>query len=81
MTELTTSACAIRINTDHTVQELMVQAAARISAGICVGVLDQQVQLTGIVSSWHEKQLAQESLRSVSSDYQIRNELNVGVWN
>jgi len=81
MTELTTSARAIRINTDHTVQEMMVQAATRISAGIRVRVLDQQVQLTGMVSSWHEKQLAQESLRSVSSDYQIRNELSVAAWN
>lgn len=33
--------------------------------------------LTGSVSSWHEKQLAQESVRSVDGGRRIRNQLSV----
>ena len=57
---------AIRLDTDHTVQELMASAVARISAAVPVELCEQQVRLTGSVTSWHEQQWVQETLRSIS---------------
>lgn len=38
---------------------------------------DDEFHLTGLVSTWHEKQLAQESVRSVDRSRRIRNQLIV----
>ena len=69
------------MDTDHTVQDLMVAAVSRISSGFRVELRQQQVFLTGSTHSWYEKQLAQESLRSVSNSYVIRNDIIVAEWN
>jgi osmotically-inducible protein OsmY len=66
---------------DHAVMELMTTAISRINGDLRVVVADRMVQLSGQVNSWHEKQLAQESLRSVCSSYRIRNDIRVTSWN
>jgi hypothetical protein len=81
MPKSSTGRQAIRLDTDHTVQELMASAVVRISAAIRVELCEQQVRLTGSVASWHEKQLAQETLRSISQSYVISNEITVPAWN
>jgi len=63
------------------VAELMSTAVSRINSNLQVEVVDQWVQVSGQANSWHEKQLAQESLRSVCSSYQIRNDIRVAAWN
>ncbi len=77
----TSSARSIRLDTDHVMQELMAAAIARISGAIRLEVRERQVLLTGTTESWHEKQQAQESLRSLSRDYLICNEIRVAAWN
>ena len=72
---------AIRLDTDHTIQSLMSSAVSRINSEIRVEFREQKVHLTGSTESWHEKQLAQESLRSVSQSYVIHNEISVAAWN
>ena len=57
---------ALRLDTDHTVQELMASAVARITAAVPVELCEQQVRLTGSVAGWHEQQWVQETLRSIS---------------
>ena len=71
----------IRVDIDHTIQELMKSAVSRISREIRVKFRERQVQLSGSVQSWYEKQMAQESLRSVSRSYAIRNDIRVPAWN
>ena len=44
---------------------------------IRVPVCENELQLFGIVASWHEKQQAQELAREVAPTYRIRNELQV----
>jgi len=58
----------------------MSAAAARISGSICVAVRESCVYLTGRTLSWHEKQLAQESVRCVSSAYTVQNDIIVDAW-
>ncbi|MEO2031449.1 MAG: hypothetical protein ABGZ35_05140 [Planctomycetaceae bacterium] len=71
---------AIRLDTHHTIQNLMSSAVSRINSEIRVEFRDDQVVLRGVTESWHEKQLAQESLRSVSQSYVIHNEISVAAW-
>ena len=72
---------AVRVDTDHTVQDLMAAAVSRISSEVRVELRQHQVFLTGSTQSWYEKQLAQESLRSVSNSYVIRNDIIVAGRN
>ena len=58
----------------------MSSAVSRINSEIRVEFRDDQVVLRGVTESWHEKQLAQESLRSVSQSYVIHNEISVAAW-
>ncbi len=58
----------------------MTNAVARISGAIQVELRDQHVRLTGCAQTWHEKQLAQETLRSIGRSYVIRNDINVPAW-
>ena len=72
---------AIRLDTDHTIQDLMTAAVSRISSDIRVAFRERQVHLTGSTQSWYEKQLAQESLRTVSRSVVIYNDISVTGWN
>ncbi len=38
---------------------------------------DNQVQITGVIGSWHGKQLASEAARSLFPDRRINNQLKV----
>lgn len=44
---------------------------------IRVHICGNELHLFGQVSSWHEKQQAQETARALASTYRIRNELRV----
>ncbi|MEJ7592351.1 MAG: BON domain-containing protein [Planctomycetaceae bacterium] len=44
---------------------------------IRVHICENELQLFGLVASWHEKQQAQEMARDVAPMYRIRNELRV----
>lgn len=67
-----------RIDLQHQVLDLMERAVARISSGaIQVRLADDEVILDGHVNTWHEKQYAQESIRSLTSGRVIRNSLVV----
>ena len=44
---------------------------------IRVHICESELQLFGVVISWHEKQQAQEMAREVAPMYRIRNELRV----
>jgi osmotically-inducible protein OsmY len=45
---------------------------------VSVQLQDDEILLTGSVSTWHEKQLAQESVRVADTGHRIRNQLTVG---
>lgn len=47
---------------------------------IRVHISEHDLQLFGIVASWHEKQQAQELARQVAPMYRIRNELRVSRY-
>ena len=67
-----------RLDTDHHLQQLMQEAINRLQSGnVDVRLGDDSVVLNGTVSSWHDKQLAQESLRSISRSRVIQNHLQV----
>jgi len=68
------------LDIDHTVEQLMTAAVARISSRVRVHVDADRVLVSGTVNSWHEKQLVQESLRAVSPSYRISNEISVNAW-
>jgi len=70
----------VRVDTDHAVLELMATAVSRINGSLTVEIQDRLVQVSGQAGSWHEKQLAQESLRSVCSSYRICNNIRVAAW-
>lgn len=57
---------------------------ARLLRPIRVHICENELQIFGHVSSWHEKQQAQELAREVAPMYQIRNELRItddhGKW-
>lgn len=72
---------AVRLDTEHAIQHLMSSAVSRISKEIRVEFREQQIHLTGSTGSWHEKQLAQETLRAVSQAYVIHNAISVNGWN
>lgn len=81
MSMLNSNGKTVRLDTDHAVEELMAVAVSRINGSIRVTLREREVQLSGQADSWHEKQLAQESLRAVSNSYQIRNQIRVAGWN
>lgn len=80
MSTLSSPRHAVRLDTEHTVQELMSRAISQINGALRVELSEQQVRLTGATESWHEKQMAQETLRSMSSRYVIRNDIQVSAW-
>lgn len=49
----------------------------RLPRPIRVHICESELQLFGVVTSWHEKQQAQELAREVAPMYRIRNELRV----
>lgn len=71
---------AVRLDTDHAVQELMSAAVSRINGSIRLEFRERQACLSGSAASWHEKQQAQESLRALNSEYTICNEICVPSW-
>lgn len=71
----------LRIDTDHHLQEMMHAAVQRLHAGsIDIELTDNSVLLVGSVSSWADKQSAQERIRSMSSSRVIDNQLLVPTW-
>ncbi|MCA9057347.1 MAG: BON domain-containing protein [Planctomycetaceae bacterium] len=64
----------LRIDPEHQLGELMQDSVSRMLMN-CVDVMLQhdEVWLTGRVTSYHEKQLAQESVRSLAGKRRIRN--------
>lgn len=70
-----------RIDTDHSVQELMEAAAQKIfnlqNRGIRIGVQDDAVFLQGNVASWSDKQILQETIRPFAGSRIIANEVEV----
>lgn len=70
-----------RIDTDHSVKELMEAAAQKIlrlqGGNVEVGIQDESIFLTGSVSSWSDKQRLQESIRPFAGRRGIRNEVRV----
>ncbi|MCA9064581.1 MAG: BON domain-containing protein [Planctomycetaceae bacterium] len=64
----------LRIDPEHAAAELMQKSVSRLLMN-CVDVCVQnnEVWLTGRVPSYHDKQLAQESIRSLAGSRRIRN--------
>ncbi len=57
---------------------MLQHSAARLfGRDVEVLLFEDHVLLTGRVSSWHDKQLAQEALRSQALPRSIRNEISV----
>ena len=70
-----------RIDTEHRVLEMMEQAIGHLRcASIKVELHDNAVLLTGNVASWSDKQIAQESIRGISGNWTIQNDLNVKTF-
>ena len=68
----------VRIDVQHHALDLMKRAVSRIASGsVDVRVEGGEVVLNGVVNSWHEKQYAQESIRSLTSGRVIRNSVQV----
>jgi osmotically-inducible protein OsmY len=65
----------------HRETELVTQLEHRLHSQmlrpIRVHICESELQLFGQVSSWHEKQQAQETAREIAPMYRIRNELRI----
>lgn len=61
--------------------QLAIQLERRLQSqmlrSIRIHICGNEMQLFGQVASWHEKQQAQETARSIAPMYRIRNELRV----
>lgn len=70
-----------RLDTDHSVKELMEAQASQFlklqGGNIEIGVEDEDVFLTGSVTSWSDKQRLQESIRPLAGRRSIRNQVSV----
>lgn len=68
-------------NLSHRETELVTQLEQRLKSQmlrpIRVHICESELQLFGQVSSWHEKQQAQETAREMAPVYRIRNELRI----
>lgn len=74
-------AISLRIDTDHSVLELMEAAAQKFlnlqGGNIAIGIRDEMVELTGSVRCWSDKQRLQESIRSLAGRRSITNDVKV----
>ncbi len=65
----------------HNLREMVQNALARspyfAGRNLQIEVADDSVLLTGVVYSYYQKQLAQESIRAIEGVNRIRNELEV----
>lgn len=70
-----------RIDTDHSVLELMEAAAEKFlklqGGDISIGIREEAVLLTGRVRSWSDKQRLQESIRPFAGRRAISNDVAV----
>jgi hypothetical protein len=67
-----------RLDAAHELQSLILRSVhSHLLTGVDVSVEADGVSLTGHVASWYEKQLAQETARSLAPERKIRNQLNV----
>lgn len=70
-----------RLDTDHSVKELMEAAAEKFlhlqGGSIEIGIQDEDVYLTGSVTSWSDKQRLQESIRPFAGRRAISNHVEV----
>ena len=68
-------------NRSHSTIQLAMRLEGRLQdrmlRPIRVHICENELQLFGLVASWHEKQQAQEMAREVAPMYRIRNELRV----
>lgn len=69
-----------RIDNGHKLEQLVFRSIQRLQLfGVNVELQDDDVVLSGAVSSWYEKQLAQESVRAVVPTLRIKNRISVGL--
>ena len=61
----------------HLAMRLESRLQGRMLRPIRVHICESELQLFGMVASWHEKQQAQEMAREDAPMYRIRNELRV----
>lgn len=68
----------LRLDTDHHVAVMLQQAVDRIgNNALSVRMADKQIVLTGHASTWHQKQMAQESVRKLAANRTIQNRIQV----
>ncbi|MEZ6060419.1 MAG: BON domain-containing protein [Planctomycetaceae bacterium] len=68
----------LRVDPQHELQQMLRRTAVRLFGNaVDVSLNDDHVLLTGRVANWHEKQLAQETVRPQAMPRPIRNEIVV----
>lgn len=68
-----------RLDSSHDLQSLLERSVRNLqlsSVDVCVD--EDCISLTGDVATWYEKQLAQETIRLLAPERQIRNLIAVG---
>ncbi len=72
------SARKVRFDREHKLEQLVSKSIQRLQLfGVDVSLQEDDVVLSGRVYSWYEKQLAQESVRTMVPTLRIRNQIEV----
>ena len=72
------SARKVRFDREHKLERLVSKSIQRLQLfGVDVSLQEDDVVLSGRVYSWYEKQLAQESVRTMVPTLRIRNQIEV----
>lgn len=70
----------LRLDTDHHIAHLMQKVVDQVcSSPLHVRLTSHVVTLSGNVTTWHQKQLAQESIRRLAAGRQVRNNIRVAT--
>lgn len=68
----------VRFDREHKLEQLVSKSIQRLQLfGVDVSLQEDDVVLSGRVYSWYEKQLAQESVRTMVPTLRIRNQILV----
>ena len=68
----------MRFDREHKLEQLVSKSIQRLQLfGVDVSLQEDDVVLSGRVYSWYEKQLAQESVRTMVPTLRIRNQIEV----